>query len=191
MLTIKRLATASALAIAAFGLGGGGDALAEKVQLKAALSGKAQVPPNDSKGTGSGTMTYDTATKELSWNIIYKDLKADAAAAHFHGPAEATANAGVVVPFASPRSPITGKATLTDAQAAELLAGKWYINVHSPAFPAGEIRGQVMAPMKKAAMKEGMKEKPMAKERAMSRKPSKMDAEEMEKTRMLNLQQIK
>lgn len=193
MLTMKRLVTVSALAVAAFGLSGISDASAEKVHLKAALSGKSQVPPNDSKGAGTGTMTYDTASKELSWSINYKGLKAPAAAAHFHGPADATASAGVVLPFADPKSPIKGKATLTDAQAADLLAGKWYVNVHSPAFPAGEIRGQVMAPMKKAAMKDGMKDtmKDGMAAKPMARKASKADMAEMEKTKALNLQQIK
>ena len=35
-------------------------------------------------------------------------------------------------------------ATLTDAQAADMLAGKWYINVHTAANPGGEIRGQLI-----------------------------------------------
>jgi hypothetical protein len=41
-------------------------------------------------------------------------------------------------------TPLTGAATLTDAQAADLQAGKWYFNIHTAAHPGGEIRGQVM-----------------------------------------------
>ena len=40
-------------------------------------------------------------------------------------------------------SPVEGSATLTDAQAADLMAGKYYINIHTAANPGGEIRGQV------------------------------------------------
>jgi hypothetical protein len=36
-----------------------------------------------------------------------------------------------------------GSATLTDAQAEELMAGKWYVNVHTAANKGGEVRGQV------------------------------------------------
>jgi hypothetical protein len=54
------------------------------------------------------------------------------------------ANAGVVVPFANPVSPVEGKATLTAPQVADLMAGKWYANVHTAANPGGEIRGQLM-----------------------------------------------
>jgi hypothetical protein len=63
--------------------------------------------------------------------------------AHFHGPAEPGKNAGVAVPFKDPASGAEGSATLTDAQAADLMAGKYYINVHTAANPGGEIRGQV------------------------------------------------
>ena len=41
-------------------------------------------------------------------------------------------------------SPIKGSAALTDAQVADLMAGKWYINLHTAANPGGEVRGRVM-----------------------------------------------
>jgi hypothetical protein len=64
--------------------------------------------------------------------------------AHFHGPAPVGVNAGVIVPVkGSVASPIRGEATLTPEQSADLLAGKWYFNVHTAANPGGEIRGQV------------------------------------------------
>jgi hypothetical protein len=120
-------------------------AFAETVKYKATLNAASQVPPNDSKGTGALTASYDTATKKLTYEVTYKDLTGPAAAAHFHGPADAKANAGVVVPVnGALTSPIKGEATLTDAQAADLAGGKWYFNVHTAANKGGEIRGQVM-----------------------------------------------
>jgi hypothetical protein len=119
-------------------------ALAETVALKATLNAASQVPVNDSKGTGTAAVTYDTASKKLSWKVTYAGLTGPATAGHFHGPAEPGKNAGVAVPFAKvDTSPIEGSATLTDAQAADLLAGKYYVNIHTKAHPAGEIRGQV------------------------------------------------
>ena len=43
-------------------------------------------------------------------------------------------------------NPIKGQATLTPEQAQQMMAGEWYINVHTQANPGGEIRGQVMPP---------------------------------------------
>lgn len=39
---------------------------------------------------------------------------------------------------------MTGTLKLTDAQETDLLAGLWYLNIHSAAFTGGEIRGQVV-----------------------------------------------
>lgn len=113
--------------------------------FRAELAGANQVPPKPGGGTGTATAQLDPATKVLTYRVEYTGLSGPATAAHFHGPAEPAANAGVVVPFASPASPISGTATLTDAQVADLSAGRWYANVHTAANPGGEIRGQ-MAP---------------------------------------------
>lgn len=122
-----------------------GPSFAEMLKYKADLTAKAEVPPTDSMATGTSDIAFDTGTKKLTWTITYKDLSGEATAAHFHGPADVGKNAKPVVPIKAPfESPIAGEATLTDAQAADLEAGKWYFNVHSAKFPDGEIRGQVV-----------------------------------------------
>ena len=98
-----------------------------------------------STGKGAGSFTYDPATHVLTYNVTYEGLSGPAVAAHIHGPAAPGANGPPVVPFANAASPITGTATLTDAQAADLAAGKWYVNVHTAANKGGEIRGQITA----------------------------------------------
>ena len=119
-----------------------GPAFAAK--MKASLDGKAEVPPNASAGKGTADLDYDAASKKLSWKLTYSGLSGPATAAHFHGPAEAGKNAGVAVAIPNAgTSPVSGSATLTDAQAADLMAGKYYINIHTAANPGGEIRGQV------------------------------------------------
>jgi hypothetical protein len=119
-------------------------AFAEMQNYKADLKGSTEVPANDSKGSGALTATYDTASKKLTYSVTYKDLTGPATAAHFHGPAVAGVNAPVVVPVKDMTpSPLKGEATLTDAQAADLQAGKWYFNIHTAANKGGEIRGQV------------------------------------------------
>src|SRR4030081_1619724 len=119
-----------------------GPAFADK--MKATLNAKSEVPPNASTGTGTADIDYDAATKKLTWKVTYTGLSGPATAAHFHGPAETGKNAGVAVAIPNATSsPAEGSATLTEAQAAHLLAGKYYINVHTAANPGGEIRGQV------------------------------------------------
>jgi hypothetical protein len=120
------------------------DARAETLVLKADLKGSNEVPPNSSPAFGTAEATFDTNSKVLSWTITYKDLTGPALGAHFHGPGEAGKNAGIVLPFKTVQSPIQGNATLTDAQAADLLAGKWYANIHTAANPGGELRGQMV-----------------------------------------------
>jgi hypothetical protein len=113
--------------------------------FSASLKGSSEVPPNDTKGIGALTATYDTASKKLSYTVTYSGLTGAATAAHFHGPAAAGTNALPVVPVPATAlaNPITGDAVLSDAQAADLAAGKWYFNIHTAENKNGEIRGQV------------------------------------------------
>jgi CHRD domain len=112
--------------------------------MSAALSGATQVPPNSTTGSGAASIKLDGDV--LSWVVTYSGLTGPVTGAHFHGPAPANANAGVIVPFAgSLGSPIQGSQKLTAAQIAGLRGGLWYVNLHTAAFPGGEIRGQVTA----------------------------------------------
>jgi hypothetical protein len=132
------------LALTAF-LGGNSAAVAETIAYKAVLNAQSQPTPNDSKGTGTAEVTYDTSSKTLTWTVTFDGLTGPATAAHFHGPAAPGQNAGVALLIGNnPTSPAKGTATLTDAQADDLAAGRWYINIHTAANRGGEIRGQVV-----------------------------------------------
>lgn len=116
---------------------------AATVNMKADLKAASEVPPTDSKGAGAVTATYDTSSKKLSWKGNVSGLSGPATAAHFHA-GETGKNGAVVVPIAgADKGSFEGSATLTDAQAEELMAGKWYVNVHTAANKGGEVRGQV------------------------------------------------
>ena len=120
-------------------------AMAATEKFTADLTATAVVPPTASTASGMADVTFDTASKMLSWTVTYKGLTGKPSAAHFHGPAAAGANAGPVVGLTgSLDSPIKGSFALNDKQASELEAGMWYLNVHTSKYADGEIRGQVV-----------------------------------------------
>ena len=135
-LTLIAAACAGAMTLSA-------PALAATVNLKADLKAATEVPPTESKGTGSVTATFDTTSKQLTWKGNVSGLTGPATAAHFHA-GEPGKNGAVVIPISgADKGTFEGSATLTDAQASDLMAGKWYVNVHTATNKAGEIRGQV------------------------------------------------
>ena len=145
--TLLRATLAAGVASAALAgcgmMGMGGNT----ARFSGAMNAASEVPPNMTRGSGMAEAWLDKGTNVLKYKITYTGLSGPATMAHFHGPAVAGANAGVVVPFQSAASPIEGQATLTPAQAADLMAGKWYANVHTAANPGGEIRGQMLPKM--------------------------------------------
>jgi CHRD domain len=112
--------------------------------VSARLTAASEVPPVASSASGSLDGTLNPHSGVLTWTLTYADLSGPATGAHFHGPAMAGQNAGVVIPFTgSLSSPIRGSATLNETQQADVKAGRWYVNVHTAANPGGEIRGQL------------------------------------------------
>ena len=123
-----------------------GTASAATVKYHATLTPQAEVPPTNSTGTGEVTVSLDTGTHEITYDLTFSGFSSDVTAAHIHGPAEAGKNAGVVVPFGTnPKSPVHGTAKLTPEQEQQLQAGLMYVNVHSKNHPSGAIRGQLTA----------------------------------------------
>jgi hypothetical protein len=116
-------------------------------------------PGTFSPGLGSMIGTFDTETNVLTWQVSASGLVGNVTVAHFHGPAARGTNAGVRVEApslnvgsmagqtggffqgSSDLDTLAGLAVETWQN--ELLGGSWYLNIHSTAIPAGEIRGQV------------------------------------------------
>jgi aconitase B len=117
-------------------------AFAEVLAFKAALDGASQSPKVDTKATGTADIKVDTVAKTITWTIKSKDLTGPVTAAHFHGPAAVGANAPPEIDIS--KSVDAGTAPITDAELADLKAGKIYVNLHTAKFPDGEIRGQVV-----------------------------------------------
>ncbi|MDQ2804811.1 MAG: CHRD domain-containing protein [Pseudomonadota bacterium] len=133
------------LLVAVFAASFAATASAETVKFQTSVTPNAEVPPTTSKGSGEAAATLDTTTHQLTYDVTFQGFASPVTAAHFHGPAAAQKNAKVQVPLGNnPKSPLHGSATLTAAQQQQLMAGEWYVNVHSVNHPAGAIRGQMI-----------------------------------------------
>jgi hypothetical protein len=113
------------------------------IQYNFPLEGIQEVPPNPSPATGFASVTLDTDTNMLSWNITYSGLLGSVTASHFH-EAPPGVNGPVRVNVGPLPSPIIGSAPITDAFETAILAGNAYYNLHTNLFTGGEIRGQVV-----------------------------------------------
>jgi len=102
-----------------------------------------EVPTNLSSATGTTNITYEKNSNTLTYTINYSGVTPTAM--HFHKGAVGLPGPVALEVKAPYTSGMTGTLTLTDAQETDLLAGLWYLNIHSAAFTGGEIRGQVVA----------------------------------------------
>jgi CHRD domain len=112
------------------------------VTFLATLSGASEVPANASTATGSATLVFNNTTKIFTVTVTHNITTPTNG--HIHKGA-AGVSGGVVFPFASFTSPISYTSAALDAtQEADLNANLYYVNIHTAAFPGGEIRGQLI-----------------------------------------------
>ncbi len=118
----------------------------------ASLNGASEVPPKAVAGTGTATIVKNGTT--YTYTITYSGMTGPLTGAHIHGPATATTNANVIVPFsttgAGPAGTLTGTFTSTntatisnDSLDVLMRTGGAYVNLHTNANIPGEIRGQL------------------------------------------------
>lgn len=123
------------------------------ITYAADLRGSNETPPNSSTATGSAIVTIDTINNTLTFDVATKGI-ASPSFAHIH-PGAAGVAGNPLITFAGSSSAFTNGrtsgtvsiASLDAAQLNSLLTNPsvFYVNVHSSAFPGGEIRGQLTA----------------------------------------------
>lgn len=144
---------------------------AAPISYSTELRGSNENPPNASPATGTALVTIDTAAHLITVEVAFQDLSALSTVAHIHCCTAAPGNVGVATfPGTFPGFPagvtsdnygpsswaLDDPASYTAAflaaaggtaagaeaaLAAGLASGLAYVNVHTEAFPGGEIRG--------------------------------------------------
>ena len=113
------------------------------------MSGSQETPAVTTAATGTIDANYNRLTKTLSYSIIFNGLSDSAVAAHIHGPGETGVLAGVIQTFNNfPRrkdGSYSGSILIDGVKftEADLLAKRYYVNIHSKTYSGGEIRGQL------------------------------------------------
>lgn len=114
------------------------------------MNGSQEVPAKKTAASGKLDVSYDRCEKKLTFTISWKHLTGEPVGSHIHGTAPKGVNAPVKYNFTN----LIPKATsgtftntvMVDGMAIKedsLLAGFYYINIHTPSNPAGEIRAQI------------------------------------------------
>lgn len=109
-----------------------------------ALRGSQEVPPTASTALGSATVLVNPVNRQMTAGVTTSGIAGTAA--HIHEAAPGV-NGPILIPLAESVTGSgiwTASAILTEAQFTALQAGNLYFNVHSAAFPNGEIRGQIL-----------------------------------------------
>ena len=144
-------------------------AAAGKRRVKAALSSYQENPSLSTPGRGAFDAFIDDHARVIDFALTYEGLSADATMSHIHFGSH-DHNGGISVWLCGPQAPATratcpqraGTVTGTfgpsdvvgpagqgiaagefDELVAAIRAGHTYVNVHTSAFPGGEIRGQI------------------------------------------------
>ena len=114
------------------------------------LSSAQEVPANSSTGHGNMDVSYNKDNHFLKYTVNWTGLTDKPTMAHIHGTAVKGVNAGVQHDLTSVLVKTTAGSFTDSVNVDEkaikedsLLKGFYYINIHTPANPGGEIRGQI------------------------------------------------
>lgn len=114
--------------------------------FSALLNGAQEVPPVNTPGTGTATLVLDNTGTQLSYTVTFSGLLGVTSASHIHIGAPGVIG-GVVFPLNPPlgvtSGSFSGVIAVNASQVSTLMAGNYYINIHTNLFMGGEIRGQI------------------------------------------------
>ena len=124
---------------------------AQVVELRATITGSQEVPPSGSLGTGTAIMFYYPSSNTFDLMVSITGLSNAATASHIHEAAAGSSGSVVSPNFGGDSAYTRSGTSLTGTflsqrytgNPGELLKGNAYYNLHTAAFPGGELRGQL------------------------------------------------
>ena len=116
-----------------------GAANADILHFDAVLKGANVTPPNSARGHGEVVAMLDTDRRTLDYTVTFSRLSGPATTAAFKDKAAQAAT--IAAPALGKGSEVHAAVTLTDAQIADLKAGRWSFSISTQANPGGEIGG--------------------------------------------------
>jgi hypothetical protein len=143
---MKRSSFLCAFALAVLSLGASASAFGTHT-YGVNMTGAEEVPPVPGTGFCGATVTLDDVTGAMTVSGSYTGMSSSVIAGHLHGPAAPGFNAGIIVSLTvtgGTAGTLSGSATLSPANIANMLNGLTYLNLHTTTNPGGEVRGQVV-----------------------------------------------
>jgi hypothetical protein len=124
---------------------------AQIIEFRATINAAQETPASTSAATGSAVMLYDIAANKFDLLVTISNLANPATASHLHEAAPGVAGP-VVAPLGAEavyvREGNTVRQSFRDVpyggNKLTLIQGGAYYNIHSAAFPGGEVRGQLI-----------------------------------------------
>ena len=109
------------------------------------LSADNETKYTESPAIGTADFHLELDSLTITWKVSFRDLQGPLQTAWLYGPAQPGANGKAFLKIApqGAKTPITGTATVTEAQVQYLLYGWTYVNLVTKNHPDGEIRGQL------------------------------------------------
>ena len=118
--------------------------VAQGIGFMASLNGAQETPPNSSTAAGTGWAVLDSAGARITYRLTVAGFDSTVSAGHFHDSPPGVGG-GVVHPIAFVDSTSSGTwSGVPPVELVSLMKGNLYLNAHTPHYPGGEIRGQLL-----------------------------------------------
>jgi hypothetical protein len=118
--------------------------VAQGIGFMATLNGAQETPQNSSTATGTGWAVLDSVGARITYRLTVAGFDSVVSAGHFHdAPPSTPGNIVHSISFVDSTSSGTWSG-VPPVELVSMMKGNLYLNAHTPHYPGGEIRGQLL-----------------------------------------------